>query len=91
MGKYNKLQRMLDQDNDGYGLNMYNEKVEDPNATNALNTTIYFDLEDLKNKETQPPYVLTLISKIIKNEPLHTSVSTIKPFLYYEKIRDSLA
>jgi len=31
---------------------MYNEKVEDPNATNALNTTIYFDLEDLKNKET---------------------------------------
>ena len=31
---------MLDEDNDGFGLNKYNEKIEDPQSTNAINTSI---------------------------------------------------
>lgn len=35
---------MLDQDNDGFGLNRYNEKIEDPQSTNAINTSIYEEI-----------------------------------------------
>ncbi len=35
---------MLDDENDGFGLNKYNEKIEDPQSTNAINTSINEDL-----------------------------------------------
>jgi hypothetical protein len=39
---------MLDEENDGYGLNMYNKNMEDPQATNAINTTIFEELNILQ-------------------------------------------
>jgi nucleolar complex protein 3 len=44
LAKYHKTQRMIDSDNDGFGLNSYNDKIEDPQATNAVNTSIYHEL-----------------------------------------------
>jgi nucleolar complex protein 3 len=35
---------MLEEDNDGYGMNAYNENVEDPQATNAINSSVAGDL-----------------------------------------------
>lgn len=42
--KYSKTQKMLEEDNEGFGLNSYNTKCDDPAATNALNTSIQPDL-----------------------------------------------
>jgi len=39
---------MLDKDNEGYGLDKYNPKMEDPQATNASKTCILDDLEKIK-------------------------------------------
>lgn len=30
MKKHSKLHKMLDEDNDGFGLNRYNDRIEDP-------------------------------------------------------------
>ena len=36
---------MFEDDNEGYGLNSYNEHCEDPQCTNALNTEIGTNLK----------------------------------------------
>lgn len=35
---------MLDSDNDGFGLNRYIEAIEDPQSTNAINTSIHEEI-----------------------------------------------
>lgn len=42
--KHSKLNRMLDTDNDGFGLNRYNVRIEDPQSTNAINTSIFEEI-----------------------------------------------
>lgn len=39
---------MIEEENEGYGLNSYNEKCEDPSSTNALNSSIYSELNTIK-------------------------------------------
>ena len=38
---------MLDEDNEGYGLNMYSEKCSDPSSTNAINSSIFPELKKI--------------------------------------------
>lgn len=40
---------MLEEDNEGIGMNSYNIKCEDPSSTNALNTSIYLEINEIKN------------------------------------------
>lgn len=40
---------LLDSENDGIGLNMFNESIDDPQATNALNCNIIGDMDDILN------------------------------------------
>lgn len=35
---------MLEEDNEGVGMNSYNLKCEDPSSTNALNSSIYSEM-----------------------------------------------
>lgn len=46
--KYGKVSRMFEQDNEGYGINAYNQGCEDPQATNAINTEILTNINALK-------------------------------------------
>jgi hypothetical protein len=38
---------MFEEDNEGYGLNSYNQHCEDPQCTNAINTEIITNLNAL--------------------------------------------
>lgn len=46
--KYTKTQKMVEEDNEGFGLNAYSTRIEDPSSTNALNSSIHEELEELK-------------------------------------------
>jgi len=37
----------LDPDNEGFGLDMFTENIDDPQATNALNTNIIEEIDNL--------------------------------------------
>lgn len=74
---------MIDSDNDGFGLNMYNQKIEDPQATNAVNTSIYSELLIIQKLNSKTPEISNLINKILKLEPLHPSISALRPFEFY--------
>lgn len=39
---------MLDPDNEGFGLDMYNQKVQDPLLTNSINSPITEELSQLE-------------------------------------------
>lgn len=36
--KYNRVGKMFEDDNEGYGINSFNSHIEDPQSTNAINT-----------------------------------------------------
>jgi len=38
----------LEEDNEGFGLDLYNSKIEDPQATNALRSYIVEDLKKIQ-------------------------------------------
>jgi len=40
---------MLEEDNEGFGINSYNVKCDDPSCTNALNSSIYEEVKVIKN------------------------------------------
>jgi len=40
---------MLEEDNEGFGINSYNVKCDDPSCTNALNSSIYEEVKEIKN------------------------------------------
>ena len=40
---------MLEEDNEGFGMNSYNVKCDDPSCTNALNSSIFEELKEIKN------------------------------------------
>lgn len=40
---------LLDSENDGIGLNMFNENIDDPQATNALNCNIIGEMDEILN------------------------------------------
>ncbi|KRX10398.1 hypothetical protein PPERSA_10497 [Pseudocohnilembus persalinus] len=75
--KYPKLTRMLDEENYGFGLDMYNDKQEDPQATNAINTTIHQELINI-SKNTDIVDMQLIAVKILKQEPLPNQISTLK-------------
>ena len=39
---------MLDEDNEGFGLDMYNIKIDDPQATNASKASVIEEFTQLK-------------------------------------------
>ena len=41
---------MLDEDNEGFGLDMYNIKIDDPQATNASTNVTRIDREVLRKQ-----------------------------------------
>lgn len=40
---------MVEEDNDGVGVNRFNASSDDPVSTNAINSSIYTQLINLKN------------------------------------------
>ncbi|KAM3135130.1 hypothetical protein pb186bvf_012776 [Paramecium bursaria] len=67
--KYNKSQKMLEEDNIGYGLYCYDQIRDDPASTNALNSSIYEELNQIR-KSTKDAKFQSLINKILKQEQL---------------------
>lgn len=61
--KYGKVSRMFEEDNEGYGINAYNQGCEDPQATNAINTEILTKINSLK-KPNKFPKVIYWYKKI---------------------------
>lgn len=43
--KYQKTQKLTEDDNEGFGFNSYSIKIEDPSATNALNSSIFSEMK----------------------------------------------
>lgn len=41
------MTNLLDEENEAFGINVYNEKIEDPQATNALNASIINEMKSL--------------------------------------------
>ena len=41
------MTNLLDSENEGYGLNIYNVAIEDPQAANALNTCIINEISNI--------------------------------------------
>lgn len=42
---------MLDPENEGFGLQSYNQAIEDPQASNAINSSLTADLELIEKVE----------------------------------------
>ncbi|CAD8176296.1 unnamed protein product [Paramecium pentaurelia] len=68
--KYQKTQKMLEEDNEGFGINSYNVKCDDPSCTNALNSSIYEEVKEIKNKFNNQQKLISIVSKLLKNEPV---------------------
>ena len=45
--KYSRLTRMLEEDNEGFGLYAFNSQSSDPQTTNAINTEIISTIKSL--------------------------------------------
>ncbi len=41
------MANLLDEENETFGINIYNEKIEDPQATNALNSSIINEMKTI--------------------------------------------
>jgi hypothetical protein len=39
---------MIEEDNEGFGINQYNKLIDDPSSTNAINSSISIELDSLK-------------------------------------------
>ncbi|EGR28749.1 hypothetical protein IMG5_169460 [Ichthyophthirius multifiliis] len=85
--KHSKINRMLDDENDGFGLNRYNEKIEDPQTTNAINTSINEDISKISN-QTKSNEIKNIVNKILKQEPLHPSLSSLSVVQFYQKYQN---
>lgn len=48
---------MFEEDNEGYGINAYNQGCEDPQATNAINTEILTKINSLKKPNKFPKVI----------------------------------
>ncbi|KAL4456085.1 hypothetical protein ABPG74_014046 [Tetrahymena malaccensis] len=82
--KHSKIHRMLDSDNDGFGLNRYNERIEDPQSTNAINTSIHEELTKVQATQSNPE-IKNICKKILESAPLHPSLSTLSVQDFYNK------
>ena len=65
--KHQKLRNLLEEDNEGYGLNMYDQFNDDPYSCNAMHTTI--NTEVLKLLKFDIPQVVSTIDRIVKRLP----------------------
>eukprot|EP01017_Pseudomicrothorax_dubius_P039945 TRINITY_DN6194_c0_g1_i3.p1 TRINITY_DN6194_c0_g1~~TRINITY_DN6194_c0_g1_i3.p1 ORF type:complete len:222 (-),score=48.63 TRINITY_DN6194_c0_g1_i3:115-780(-) len=83
MMRYSRTSRMLEEDSEtsGYKLDV---RIEDPQATNALNTSI---LPILRELETTLKLKMNqrMVRKLTKSEPVHASLSSLVPTAVFEK------
>lgn len=61
---------MVEEDNEGFGLNSYNSKIEDPSSTNCINSTICENAKKVVSMHEKSNRVKSMIDKILKNQPL---------------------
>jgi hypothetical protein len=79
--KYQKLRNLLDDDNEGIGLNVYDPHGDDPYACNGLHSTIIQEIQTLVKNDTVGT-VKQIIERLTKRLPptmeqLSTRVSAI--------------
>lgn len=58
---------MFEEDNEGYGLNSFNPAVEDPQASNSLNTSLVEVLHDIRKLNTVKD-VLALVDRLLNRQ-----------------------
>ncbi|CAD8094595.1 unnamed protein product [Paramecium sonneborni] len=68
--KFQKTQKMLEEDNEGFGMNSYNVKYDDSSCTNALNSSIFEEIKEIKNKYKNQQKLQSIVTKLLKNEPM---------------------
>lgn len=61
---------MIEEDNEGFGLNAYNSKIEDPSSTNCINSSINENVKKVQILHYKNNKIKSMVDKIIKNEPL---------------------
>lgn len=74
--KYNKILRMFEEDNEGYGLNSFNPAVEDPQASNSLNTSLVEVLQEIR-KLSKAKDELAVVDRLLNRQFQADRVYTI--------------
>lgn len=77
--RYGKLVGMLDEENEGYGLNAYNQDCEDPYSSNAIRSSIFIDVSSIVKGTQQHDVMNALCQRILNRNPLPTNLTTDKP------------
>jgi len=83
--KYTTLTRLFEEENEGYGLDMYNSKIEDPQATNALRTYIVKDFKVIQKKYPKDLEIQTLARKTENQERLPTHLASLTPIEFFRR------
>jgi hypothetical protein len=87
---------LLDKENEGLGLNMYNAWVTDPYAANAIHSEIVSDLEAIKKniasaiKDQSGELIFSdievIIEKILSRDPIPNELASKKSNEVYSKL-----
>lgn len=72
--------RMFEEDNEGFGINSYNPAVEDPQASNSINTSLLDILAEVR-KVTKDKEEMSLIDKLTTRSFVADKVFEIKTLL----------
>lgn len=56
---------MFEEDNEGYGINSFNSAIEDPQASNSINTSLIELLIEVKKVADKNSAELTLVNKLL--------------------------
>lgn len=83
--RYSKTRRMLEDDMEVFGNMTINVKIEDPQITNAMNTSIVPLLKRYE-KELTVKNNLALIKRILKSEPLPGVMNSLSPSTMFEEL-----
>lgn len=77
---------MLDDDNEGIGMNTYNPDCEDPYNTNALHVTVFESLNKILKDLPVNDKTHALVKRILSRNPLPAHLTTDKPSRLFMKL-----
>lgn len=80
--KHQKLRCLLDEENEGFGLNIYDAHHDDPYACNGLHSTIVEELKTITGRDGEGS-VKKIVDRLVKRLPPTPEQLQRKPSRYY--------
>jgi hypothetical protein len=80
--KFQKLRNLLDEDNEGFGLNVYDPHINDPYSCNGLHTSITEELKLISSRDGEGS-LKKVIDRLVKRLPPTPEQLTRRPSTQY--------